>query len=451
MWPGAEAELILLLLAGSGFIALKGGKAGQDGFRRIRELGARTAAAIQRRRARALLKEVARSEGLALSAWWWRETALRGVIDGRAIAIAIEHHDEGEPRFTVEVGGDEAIPSDLRLLVDLGTGAVIEGDEELGLTLLEANIRDFREERGTIGVRSRTIRLDRFGSFDRETMTRLLERARTIAELSKGIARGVPAVLFESAFDAEAPPDVRHRSARFLLRRHASSSEAKEAIDLGLGSSDPRLRFLVACHAGERGEGAAESIIFTKTVPDDLRRTALDHLMMNRLDLEAATRLLSAVLEARSASILHEHAVWWMVEKHRAAAPAFLIALAPKVDGAAARAIARSLGRFTPGQEIERCLIRLAEAHDESVAAEAARALGAVGGALALPALRSLLDRSSASSELRSTAQDALRGVRARIPGDAIGQLAIARATDDGRLSVAPEQGALAVPTDKDG
>jgi hypothetical protein len=391
--------------------------------------------------------------GLAIGSGRARETMIFGTVRGRSVRAVLTHDPTGFERLTIEVEADRAIAADLRLVMDLRFGTVIDGSDELGLALFDATIRELRlfprnqeTPNGTIGLVDRSIRIEHYGSVDLETVADLVARSVAIAERTRSVPNGIPAVLYDTAFE-KGLEDVRERSMRMLLVRYPKSVEAERAIERGLAEDNLRLRFLAASLAGERGDPVVQEIVFSDFAPDDIKKTALAHLV-GRFDRAAATALLARVLEAPFQGVLHTEAVHHLTEVQGENAGRVLVDLVPRVFGVGARAIAVQLAAY-PIEEVERCLLRLIEERDEETSAAAAGALRQIGTSVSIPVLRSVVDRRFASTELRDVARQAIRAIRGRIPATDVGQLALAAPDgDEGHLSVADEGGGLSAIED---
>jgi hypothetical protein len=215
----------------------------------------------------------------------------------------------------------------------------------------------------------------------------------------------VPSELAKNA-RTDSVSGVRLLCLRTLLREYLNkSSIVNPLVRAATGDEDAEVRLEAATALGPEGEPVLQALVADASVEDGLSARAAKALG-NRIPAALARTTLRQELAASSS-------------RHRTATAA---------------ACAFALGLSGEAQDEDLLLSALPEGRDEVLRLWAARALGAVGSANAVPSLAEL----SGSADLRRAGREAIAAIQSRLQGATPGQLSLGTA-DSGGVSLADD------------
>ena len=201
---------------------------------------------------------------------------------------------------------------------------------------------------------------------------------------------------------------VRLLCLKTLLREYSSHTRiVNSLVRDAAGDEDAEVRLEAATALGEEGMPALQALVADASVEDGLSARAAEALG-NRMPADLARATLRQELAASRG-------------RHRMAT-------------ACACASALGLGGEPPDEDL--LLRALPEGRDEALRLSAARALGAVGSARAVPSLTEL--DSSDSAAVRRAGREAIAAIQSRLQGATPGQLSLGTA-DSGHVSLADD------------
>jgi hypothetical protein len=326
------------------------------------------------------------------------ELRRQGLLDGlRSDEVTI-----GAPHFDDEVyvEGDAAkalavFDAETRWkVVDLLRGSVTAGEKKVPV---KAAFRD--ETLEVLFDESPYPGEDRIAEAFRGVLTAVLDVARRLVVPSSPLRR------IAANLASEPEPGVRLASVRQLAREVYHSPELWDPLAAACGDPVGEVRLEAAMALGPQGHKTLRALVADEETGDALAARAVAALGVELTAGQTATELRRALARSR---------------------------------GATARACLEALASWG-NPKSEGLLIDAHASADPEVAAAAARALGQVGTAVAVTALR---DATPAwPGELRSAARQAIADIQARLTGAAAGQLSLA-----GR-----EAGALSLAEDSEG
>lgn len=328
----------------------------------------------------------------------------------------------------------------------------VRGDRDFALSLLHHDVRRLVEsivsgDEGRLDDGSLRAFVDEF-----RQVPQCIERLLDLAEhLRRPSSNDLPPLLARNALDDPAP-EFRRLAFRQLATEYHEAQEARVTATRLLDDErpEPRLeaaRFLLSRVPEERAAAMTVlvAIVEFRGLRSSLREQALHAIAVDHRggDSETAVRLGTAILGGNQPPNLRRAAIEALV---RTEASEALMEVTPTDDPAELIVLARGLGKIGDLRAQE-TLLPMLERPYEDLQIAAAEALGAVGNAKAVPALRQAAlshpdPRSFEGKALEQAVEDAVAKIQHRLGGSQGGEVSI--------TSIEPLQGAVSPADDGD-
>ena len=229
-------------------------------------------------------------------------------------------------------------------------------------------------------------------------------------------------------------PGVRMRNLKLLLKTYRDSPAARAAAAAGLRDADPAVRLCAASFA--KDPGMLRQLVADASVAGPVRAEALRHAwegspetVMLALDSgveEVEIVALQVAAVGRHASMLDR-----------------VLALANGASDRLAEATAKALGAFQDPR-VQPALLDLVRRDSREVRRAAAWSLGQIGAVETVEPLLQLAGQDP-FEDVQDAARLAVRRIQSRLGAVDEGRLSVTESSDEGALSVAPDEGGVSL------